>query len=465
MGKTKKSWRRLYTRVSLLSLGLCLGATALAVPLDPVVRVTTDVGFFDIQLLPGSAPNTVANFLNYVDRTNNGYNDTFIHRVAPAFVVQGGGFPTSSFMDNGGSALNATHIPTDPPVANEFALSNIRGTVAMAKLGGQPNSATSEWFVNLVDNSANLNNTNGGYTVFGRVILRMAVVDAIANLPRIRTNGEGVPVENYTQGAIATQANLINITVTRLTGPRADFNNDSKQDLIWQNTSTGQRYIWLMNGTTRASSANVATITPEWDIVGSADFDRDGKSDLLWQNNQTGARLIWLMNGTVRTSSVNLPTVSTAWKIVGTGDFNRDGKPDIVWQHSSTGQRIVWLMNGTTFSSSVNLGTVAPVWNIVGVGDFNADVKPDLLWQNNSTGERVIWLMNGTVRTGTISLPTTSPVWNIAGAADMNGDAKPDILWQNSSTGQRVIWLMNGTTFSSAVNLPTTPPQWSIRNR
>src|SRR6476660_6473642 len=114
---------------------------------DPVVRVTTSLGTIDIQLFPDRAPLTVANFFHYLDRPSNGYNGTFIHRSVPAFIIQGGGFITSTLTVNG------THITTDAPVINEFHHSNVRGTLAMAKMDGNPNSATTDWFVNLVDNS------------------------------------------------------------------------------------------------------------------------------------------------------------------------------------------------------------------------------------------------------------------------------------------------------------------------
>ncbi len=142
---------------------------------NPVVRVDTTLGSFSIELFEQTTPVTVANFLNYV--RDGDYDGSFIHRVVPGFVVQGGGFG----LNSNGAAIE---IPADPPIVNEFNISNTRGTVAMAKLGGNPNSATSQWFVNLGDNSGILDPQNGGFTVFGRVIDDgMAVVDAIAALP------------------------------------------------------------------------------------------------------------------------------------------------------------------------------------------------------------------------------------------------------------------------------------------
>jgi hypothetical protein len=245
---------------------------------------------------------------------------------------------------------------------------------------------------------------------------------------------------------------------------RSDFNGDGKADILWQNTSTGQRLIWLMNGTTFQSTASLGTVPTSWSIAGSSDFNGDGKPDILWQNTSTGQRLIWLMNGTTFQSTASLGVVPTSWSIAGSSDFNGDGKADILWQNSSTGQRLIWLMNGTTFQSTVNLGVVPTSWSIAGSSDFNGDGKADILWQNSSTGQRLIWLMNGTTFQSTVNLGTVPTSWSIAGSGDFNGDGKADILWQNSSTGQRLIWLMNGTTFQSSVSLGTVPTSWSIRN-
>jgi cyclophilin family peptidyl-prolyl cis-trans isomerase len=170
-------------------VGLPHAVAATFVRVETNMATTTNYGALHIQLLddpfPAGAPQTVANFLRYVndsdnDNTSDGdYDNTIIHRSVPNFIVQGGGytFPAS-----------ASHITEYPPVQNEFdpSRSNLRGTMSMAKVGGDPNSATSEWFFNLGDNSANLDNQNGGFTVFGRVLdPGMDVVDAIAALPLI----------------------------------------------------------------------------------------------------------------------------------------------------------------------------------------------------------------------------------------------------------------------------------------
>jgi len=164
--------------LAILSLGLDRAAGA-AFP--TIVRMTGNMGEFDIQLLDAWTPKTTANFLGYVQRGD--FGNSIIHRSVPGFVVQGGGYTLRS--------NTIAPVSARPPVTNEPSFSNVRGTVAMAKLGGDPNSATSEWFVNLSDNSANLDNRNGGFTVFGVVLGNgMAVADAIAALPSYNATKE-----------------------------------------------------------------------------------------------------------------------------------------------------------------------------------------------------------------------------------------------------------------------------------
>ena len=147
---------------------------------EDAVCVDTNVGEFCMELLPEAAPETVENFLNYV--TSGRYDDTLVHRSVPNFVIQAGGYRSNPL---------GAGIQRDGTIQNEFSLSNTRGTVSMARIGGQINSATSEWFVNLVNN-AQLDTVDGGFTVFARVISGMSVVDAIGNLPRTnQQNGLG----------------------------------------------------------------------------------------------------------------------------------------------------------------------------------------------------------------------------------------------------------------------------------
>lgn len=145
------------------------------------VRLVTSLGDIVIETV-NDAPVTTDNFFQYV--VDDFYDGTIFHRVVPGFVVQGGGFLPGLIPQTGAR----------PPIVNEFSptRSNVRGTVAMAKVGGDPDSATSEFFFNLADNSANLDNQNGGFTVFANVVDGLDVVDAIAAVP---LNGE-TPVDD-----------------------------------------------------------------------------------------------------------------------------------------------------------------------------------------------------------------------------------------------------------------------------
>ncbi|HCP92350.1 MAG TPA: hypothetical protein DIT76_09980 [Spartobacteria bacterium] len=234
--------------------------------------------------------------------------------------------------------------------------------------------------------------------------------------------------------------------------------------IYWQNSSTGERQIWLMNGTVHTATASLGIVPTQWNIATSADFNGDGNVDIVWQNSSTGQRLVWFMNGTTHVSTVSLPTVSPSWEIATASDFNGDRKPDLLWQNNSTGQRVIWFMNGTTYVSSVSLGFVGASWKITGSGDFNGDGKADILWHNNGTGQSCVWLMNGSKFVSTVNLPTVSTAWSMVGTGEFNGDGKRDILWQNKSTGQRVVWLMNRTTYAGYASLGIVPIQWNIRN-
>jgi cyclophilin family peptidyl-prolyl cis-trans isomerase len=139
---------------------------------EPVyVRMKTSMGDILLELDAGRAPITVANFLGYVD--SGFYPGTTFHRVVHNFMIQGGGF----------TADVARRAPTQPDIKNEWrnGLSNVRGTVAMARIGGRPDSANSQFFINLVDNKQldRPQPDGAAYAVFGRVVGGMDVVDAI----------------------------------------------------------------------------------------------------------------------------------------------------------------------------------------------------------------------------------------------------------------------------------------------
>lgn len=179
---------------TLLLAALCTTQAAQAT----LVSFQTSLGDFEVNLFDEYTPATVANFLTYVNEGH--YDNTLIHRSQAGFVVQGGGF-----LYNPPDLSAATAAVSHAPVTNEPYLSNKRGTLAMAKQANNPNSATNQWFFNLGDNSANLDEQNSGFTVFGQISAEgLAIMDAIAQLPRLGAQNlnpafTSVPVRNYTQ--------------------------------------------------------------------------------------------------------------------------------------------------------------------------------------------------------------------------------------------------------------------------
>jgi peptidyl-prolyl cis-trans isomerase A (cyclophilin A) len=216
-----------------------------------IVRFQTSVGNVDVRLFDNLTPNSVDNFLGYV--TTDRYDGTFIHRVPQTlnaqqqrvsshFVVQGGGFKMNA------NIFQASGITTDPPIADEFHLSNIRGTLSFAKnnLG-----ATSQWFFNIGNNSFL---DAQGFTVFGRVVGNgMQVVDQIDNMPTVNASAaqnaagedfDEVPVFNVqkvvNQNNVLPEDAVMVTNVQLLSIPAGDYNFDGRVDLadysIWRDS-------------------------------------------------------------------------------------------------------------------------------------------------------------------------------------------------------------------------------------
>ncbi|MFK7864731.1 MAG: peptidylprolyl isomerase [Pseudohongiellaceae bacterium] len=204
MPKVRKILR--VCRPAQAAMGVLLSALAMSPSHGgTLVRVGTSLGDYTIELLDDEAPLTVQNFLNYVNR--DAYDGTYIHRLLAGSVVQGGGFGFELFV-------GPIPVEADPPVANEFGRSNTRGTVAMAKFPDDPNSATTQWFVNIADNSDPLDTQNEGFTVFGNVLGEgLAVLDGINQLPTLEL-GLNTPSAPYFTESYRNPLDFVYINAT-----------------------------------------------------------------------------------------------------------------------------------------------------------------------------------------------------------------------------------------------------------
>jgi len=178
------------TFLQLLASCVLVATFASAQPLqaaDPVVVMKTSEGTMEITLDPTHAPITTKNFLAYVD--SKFYDGTVFHRVVKGFVAQGGGF-----------TADGTQKQTQPPIQNEATngLHNTRGTISMARTN-DPNSATSQFFLNFVDNSTGKLDPGGfspeGYAVFAKITKGLDVLD---KLEALAGPGDGPPTKDIT---------------------------------------------------------------------------------------------------------------------------------------------------------------------------------------------------------------------------------------------------------------------------
>ncbi|MDD5134324.1 MAG: peptidylprolyl isomerase [Phycisphaerae bacterium] len=225
---------------------------------NPRVVIETNIGNFTVELFNSQAPITVDNFLDYVNR--GFYDYLLFHRIIEGFMIQGGGF----YIDENYYIFPRT--PDKPAIINESynGLSNLRGTIAMAR-AGEPNSATTQFFINHADNLF-LDRANAddgfGYCVFGQVTEGMDVVDAIAMVETANIGGgfENFPV-NPIVGIYAAYALPCNSPEC------SDFSGDGKVNF---KDFAIFAWYWMNND---CNSAN--------DFCGRCDLNYSGSCDVL----------------------------------------------------------------------------------------------------------------------------------------------------------------------------------------
>ena len=268
---------------------------------DQVVRFTTQSSIgsltLDFALFSDRTPGTRANFLSYVNEGD--YDNSIIHRSIPGFIIQGGAFYDSDTSSN----YFLSSIPTDPPIVNEFAVSNTYGTVSMAKQSGDPDSATASWFVSIGNNSENLDNQNEGFTVFGKITKstlnnatslgnptdfpRWNFGGAFANLPLSPAfNGSRALVE--TDFLLFQTVQLVNISAsdagssTALTYSLLNNSSPSVVSVSITETDAALSYLGSVSGTSivtvRATDSVGNTVDDSFTVTISTDDFDDWKS-------------------------------------------------------------------------------------------------------------------------------------------------------------------------------------------
>jgi hypothetical protein len=152
----------------------------------------------------------------------------------------------------------------------------------------------------------------------------------------------------------------------------ADFDGDGKADILWHQATTTETYMFPMEGLTiKPNEGYVRTVGSNlWHVKGVGDFDGDGKSDVVWRNSSSGENYIWPLDGlTIKPTEGYTRTVTEInWQIVSVGDFDGDGKSDILWRHATSGENYMYPMDGLAIKSTEGYIRSIPDlnWTVVG---------------------------------------------------------------------------------------------------
>ena len=410
---------------------------------------TANKGTVNIQMAPASAPNTVTNFLNYVNAGK--YTNTVVHRsavqqagVSNITIIQGGSFQSPAFGT----------VPTNPPINLEYSLLNTKGTIAMARETG-PNTATSGWFFNVIDNTTAFApgvNSPDGYAAFGHVIgTGMTVVEAISALPTydasvLNPDFTNMPLAGYTNPPGYVNANAVRVTsasvvplfpttlavnvvassttsnIVTVSNPPAGFQVGAAF-LGTKVTAIAGNQVTLLNNADRSISVQTSVSASKAGETSVVNFS-------LAVNNPA------LVTASLAGSSLNLSVKS-----------NRGGFADIAVNATDT--------NGNTAQSKFRLSVAGGLIATSVTGDANNDGITDFVFQNGA-GQLFEWFLDGTGTT--INFATGAGLkpgskflyggglgdWRLAARADVNNDGIPDLIFQNS-IGQIYRWLLDGS--------------------
>jgi hypothetical protein len=424
-----------------------------------------------------------------VDAPNNPANARFLHVVegadagasaAPSVRIQS---TAGTAFDGAVVAGRAVLFPVDVDYAASFATTTytVPASAAQQVVTGLVPNGSYNAAVTAQGGNLQITLTAGGsqHTADAGGVLVFAAAAAAANVALFDFNDDGrsdillrdtSTGENYLYPmngpAIAAGEGYIRTVAAPWTlAGIGDFDGNGTADLLWRNTTTGENYVYFMNGTTIASEGYIRTVPLAWSVAGVADLDGDGRADILLRNTTTGENYLYPMDGfTIKGNEGYIRTVPSPWTIAGLADFNNDGRADILLRNTTTGENYLYPMNGTAILAGEGyLRTVPSPWSLAGIGDFDGNGAADLFWRNTSTGENYFYFMNGTAITSEGYVRTVPLAWSVASIADFNGDGRADILLRNTTTGENYLYPMNGTAILGTEGyVRTVPTSWSV---
>jgi len=399
---------------------------------NSTVRFDTSDGPINVQLFDTQAPQTVANFLNYVK--SGAYNNSIFHRLVSSStlsVLQGGGFTFDS------TSPSLMPITANPPVQNEFGKSNTKGTIAMAKLGGDPNSATNQFFFNLADNSSNLNSQNGGFTVFAQIVgsSDQSILDALASTPIKNETSpfDSIPLKNYTGTNFPTDAKAANFLMIN--------------DIAVVNQDEFLTYKVISN-------SNPSLVSATLDPNDNAILD-------LHATNQTGNATIVVRatdryNVTVDTpftvSVVNQPPTATVALNTST-PLATDNVTATATDSDPNGDLVTltyqWQVNGTTVPTPPSTGNLTDTLNLSGIAKAGDAITVNVTPNDGS--------LDGTAAsaTATVAAPTAGTV-SFTPSSPTSTDTLTANLSSSNAHSFTYVWSVNGNVVQTDTIAGTT---------
>ena len=335
-------------------------------------------------------------------------------------------------------------------------------------------------------------NTSQDYNLVGNTFAQITIADDTSSVPDNSTRlvwRNPVTEENILWKIDATQQ------VTTVTLPTLDLNfeiqgsgdldgDGDNQDVLLVNTVTGAIQYWQAQGEEiNQVEVNTGEVNlMEWEIQEIADFDGDSKDDLVAYKPDTGEVAILTINGEQlvnqgiieRNGQPLLITEDSGWQIQGAGNFNGDNGPDqILWHNQNTGQVGIWEIDGNELADAAFVTrddepVLAPSstgWQIEAVADFSGDGQEQILWYNSDNGYIAIWQMSNKelvqgeriTQDGQPLSVLPSDGWSILGVADVNQDGLTDIVWNNNNDNTIAVWKLNGSELSSSVSIEQPP--------